>query len=172
MAGSGEKKRQKLLAEFKKYLYIVIITINVIYLIFRIGIYRSSFTSGRQYAYYTIIFLTILFSYLLLSARGNARMLDLQSQVQPGSKYIDLLGLTFVVQLGSLYSDYFWLLYLVLPGTLIYYGIRMLLNWVFTPQESDFYDANGNDTRLKENNSSAAKGRNRKSGNKYARFRN
>ena len=112
MAGSGEKKRQKLLAEFKKYLYIVIITINVIYLIFRIGIYRSSFTSGRQYAYYTIIFLTILFSYLLLSARGNARMLDLQSEVQPGSKYIDLLGLTFVVQLGSLYSDYFWLLYL------------------------------------------------------------
>ena len=70
----------------------------MIYLIFHW--YRSSFTSGR-YAYYTIIFLTILFSYLLPSARGNARMLDLQSEVQPGSKYIDLLGLTFVVQLGS-----------------------------------------------------------------------
>ena len=100
MAGSGEKKRQKLLAEFKKYLYIVIITINVIYLIFRIGIYRSSFTSGRQYAYYTIIFLTILFSYLLLSARGNARMLDLQGEVQPGSKYIDLLGQNLCISVG------------------------------------------------------------------------
>jgi hypothetical protein len=172
MAGSGEKKRQKLLAEFKKYLYIVIIAVNVIYLIFRVGLYRSSFTSGRQYAYYTIVFLTILFSYLLLSARSNARMLDFQGDAQPGSRYIDLLGLTFTVQLGSLYSDYFWLLFLIIPGTLIYYGIRMLLNWVFTPQESDFIDANGNDIRLQNTASGKGRASNRKSGNKYARFRN
>ena len=169
MAGSGEKKRQKLLAEFKKYLYIVIAVVNLIYLTLRVGIYSDTFTSWRQYGYYAVIFLTLLFSYLLLAARSNARMLDLQSDVQPGSRYIDLLGLTIVVQLGSIYSDYCWFLFLIVPGTLLYYGIRMLLNWVFTPQESDFIDANGNDIRLKNN--AGGKARNRKSGNKYARFR-
>ena len=99
-------------------------------------------------------------------------MLDFQGDAQPGSRYIDLLGLTFTVQLGSLYSDYFWLLFLIIPGTLIYYGIRMLLNWVFTPQESDFIDANGNDIRLQNTASGKGRASNRKSGNKYARFRN
>ena len=56
--------------------------------------------------------------------------------------YFDLFCITLLVQLGTAFSHYFWYVYIVVPAYFLYQGIRMLLNWVFTPDPED----DGDDT--------------------------
>ena len=158
----SDKKKEKLLSGFRSTLYIVILAVNIIFLLLRYFFAWETFTTGRQYAYWVILFLTVVFSWLLLSARSNSRVLDLQKDggEQPGSKYIDILGLIFFVQLASIYSDNMWYFFLIVPFTIIYYAIKRWVTWVFTPQASDFEEENPSKPR-----------RERKHGNKHARFR-
>ena len=159
----SEKKKEKMLSGFRSVLYAIVFAVNVLFLLLRYLFAWESFTTGRKYAYYVILFLTAIFSWLLLSARSNSRVLDLQKDggEQPGSTYIDILGLIFSVQLASIYSDNMWYFFLVVPFTILYYAIKRWVNWVFTPQASDF----------EEENPSSKPRRERKQGNKLARFR-
>ena len=56
---------------------------------------------------------------------------------QKSSFVFDCFCLTLAVQLGWLHSGYWWYLYLAIPGYGVYKVVRMLLDWVFTPTQSE-----------------------------------
>ena len=56
---------------------------------------------------------------------------------QKSSFVFDCFCLTLAVQLGWLHSGYWWYLYLAIPGYGVYKAVRMLLDWVFTPTQSE-----------------------------------
>ena len=165
MGGGGEKRREKLLSEFRGKLLVTVSVVNALFFLIRYFVAWESFTTGRQYGYYANLGVTILFAFLLLRARSNSRLLDLQKDgdAQPGSTYIDILALAFFIQLFSIYSDYMFYFYLVIPFAVIYKAGKRLVTWVFTPQESDFIDD--------ETTKGRRPPRERKLGNKHARFR-
>jgi len=49
----------------------------------------------------------------------------------------DIFGLATFVELISIFTDWAWLILLTIPIAITVWGVRALLNWVFTPTEEE-----------------------------------
>ena len=126
MAGAAAKKTAKNAQSKSRYYSALAVGGSVINLILTVGLFDRSL--------WTIIISSFLafVSWLSFSMIRSALELGVGYDL-----WQDLFVINFIVQIGSLWSRWFWVVYLVVPGYGIYQLGGKLLNWIFTPRESD-----------------------------------
>lgn len=128
MAGQAAKKTARN-AETKSFYYFWICVIGcLINVIVNLGLYGSLYLSSL---------------FLLLVSWGCYRMITSALEMGVGfSIWQDVFIINSSVQILSLLSIYFWILYLLVPGYGIFKFGKQIVNYVFTPKETDFAETN------------------------------
>ncbi|KAL9228362.1 hypothetical protein vseg_003951 [Gypsophila vaccaria] len=128
MANQGAKKRKEENARHISNLLRVIIACNVVYILVRMIIYRSSFTWKHWIGLImTSLAYTIPYKQLASMAKpaytDSGELMDGGFDMSTGGVcgYLhDLIYITCFVQIASLISEKFWYTYLVIPGFAAY----------------------------------------------------
>ena len=58
--------------------------------------------------------------------------------------WFDAVGFTLILHFLAVFSDWAWLLSLAVPGFIIYWAGKRILNWVFTPTAEELAEQEGN----------------------------
>eukprot|EP00920_Eleutheroschizon_duboscqi_P026163 GHVT01064692.1.p1 GENE.GHVT01064692.1~~GHVT01064692.1.p1 ORF type:complete len:156 (+),score=30.16 GHVT01064692.1:234-701(+) len=128
MAGQAAKKRSKLSAEYSTYYQAATGVVTAWFVLFRCLWQWSSFTllpiclSG--------------FAYVVVSVTLNGILSGLCLGVAT-TYYNDIFLVTLLTLLAASFSNYGWFLWLSIPAFAVYKIIKLLLDWVFTPEAGD-----------------------------------
>ncbi|CCI47054.1 unnamed protein product [Albugo candida] len=132
MANQAAKKAKRTSASLRESLIKFILPVNLFHFAVRFlwffndvtrwTIFGSTFLGGMLY---------LSHSWVVAAAEEGTK-----------SEYaMDILILTLVVQAGVTFSAYFWLIYLAIPAFVCYHLGRMVLNYVFQPNEKEQEDS-------------------------------
>ncbi|KAG9401519.1 hypothetical protein AC1031_009386 [Aphanomyces cochlioides] len=124
MAGQAAKKAQKAGSALSTKLNKAIVSINAVYILYRILWCFSSFSSWHATGYAFILIMT----YASYSMAVGSAMEGTNNEYA-----MDVLIVTLAVQVGTLISDYFWYLYLVVPGYVFYFVGGKAIAYFFPP---------------------------------------
>ncbi len=58
--------------------------------------------------------------------------------------WFDAVGFALILHFVAVFSDWAWLLSLAVPGFIIYWVGKRILNWVFTPTAEELAEQEGN----------------------------
>ncbi|PSS21058.1 Transmembrane protein [Actinidia chinensis var. chinensis] len=128
MANQGAKKRKEENSRHMKNLLRLIIACNVIYLVVRAGIFRSTF-NWRHWLGFMMTCFAYIVPYLQLASMAkpayadDGELLDGGFDMSTGGicGYLhDVIYITAFVQVTSIISEKFWYIYLVIPGFAAY----------------------------------------------------
>ena len=127
MAGAAAKKTAKNAEVKTKYYVGVSAGSSLFHLVIRIGLYQ-----GTDFGSLLLSAFLCLVSWLCLRMITSALELGVGYDL-----WQDLFIINTVVQLGILWSSYVWLLYLMVPGYGVYQLGGRVLEWIFTPKDSE-----------------------------------
>ena len=137
MAGAAAKKTAKNAEVKTKYYAGSALAFSLIHFVIRVS---GGMTLG---GFFQFAFLTIV-------AWLSFRMIRAALELGVGfDLWQDLFIINSIVQLGCLWSNYVWLIYLAVPGYGIYMFGGKVLNWVFTPKETDHQPPKADNRRPK-----------------------
>jgi hypothetical protein len=163
MANQAAKKRkaenEAIVARLRKLILIV----NLIYILIRVGWMWDSFGFWNMFGF-SLICVTNYFLYSWIAALAqptyeNGELVDgghdLNMKGHLSEYYFDIIYIAAFVQIATIFSDWFWLTFLVIPAYAVYY----LWDWMapflaskFTRSEgsTDVMGANRAERRRKE----------------------
>tara|TARA_A100001015_G_scaffold285571_1_gene353258 strand:- start:527 stop:1075 length:549 start_codon:yes stop_codon:yes gene_type:complete len=126
MAGSAEKKRRAANALYNRNMLACMLVVNIIFLYARIYRWWDTVT-GYTWAGYLLSVAAAQVSFSIIRKSRNVSL-----HVDMGtSKYLDLIGVTFLARVGvALHTDRWWYAYLLVVVYIVYKLINLVLAWV------------------------------------------